>query len=82
MAAGHGQDLMNEPVIAIAQQLETQLRVRTGVIQLEAGVKYRMSSNLTLRPEYNINNINGFSVGIGVKIGVFNMGKNRYKQNL
>ena len=73
---------MNEPVIAIAQQLETQLRVRTGVIQLEAGVKYRMSSNLTLRPEYNINNINGFSVGIGVKIGVFNMGKNRYKQNL
>lgn len=51
-------------------------------IQLEAGVKYRLSSNLSFRPEYNISNINGFSVGIGVKLGVFNMGRNRYKQNL
>ena len=51
-------------------------------IQLEAGVKYRMSIKLSLRPEYNISDINGFSAGIGVKIGVFNMGRNRYKQNL
>ncbi|WP_298535384.1 hypothetical protein [uncultured Algibacter sp.] len=51
-------------------------------IQLEAGIKYRFSSKLNLRPEYNISNINGFSAGIGVKLGVFNMGRNRYKQNL
>ncbi|WP_189358990.1 hypothetical protein [Algibacter mikhailovii] len=51
-------------------------------IQLEAGVKYRMSSNLSFRPEYSLNNINGFSVGIGVKLGVFNMGRNRYKQKI
>ncbi|WP_136481041.1 hypothetical protein [Cognatitamlana onchidii] len=51
-------------------------------IQIEAGFKYRISSSLNFRPEYDINNINGFSVGIGVKLGVFNMGRNRYKQKL
>ncbi|MFI0429022.1 hypothetical protein [Mariniflexile sp. HMF6888] len=48
-------------------------------IQLEAGVKHRFSSRLNF-----VNNpltrINGFSGGIGVKIGVFNMGRNRYKK--
>jgi hypothetical protein len=51
-------------------------------IQLEAGVKYRISSKLNFNPEYDISNINGFSVGIGIKLGVFNMGRNRYKQKL
>lgn len=51
-------------------------------IQLEAGIKYRISSKFNLSPDYNINNINGFSAGIGLKLGVFNMGRNRYKQNI
>lgn len=51
-------------------------------IQLEAGVRYRFSSKLNLESEYNISNINGFSAGFGVKIGVFNMGRNRYKKQL
>jgi hypothetical protein len=49
-------------------------------IQLEAGVKYRFSSRIRLEPDYAISKINGFSTGLGVKIGVFNMGRNRYKK--
>jgi hypothetical protein len=41
-------------------------------IQVEAGIKYRLSSNLNLYPG-SIKNINGISGGIGVKFGVFNM---------
>ncbi len=50
-------------------------------LQLEAGVKYRFSSktNLTNGP---IDRINGFSGGIGVKVGVFNLGRNRYKKKI
>ncbi|MCL6267067.1 hypothetical protein [Flagellimonas myxillae] len=50
-------------------------------VQLEAGVKYRFSNKLDL--DLNpLDRINGFSGGIGVKIGVFNMGRNRYKKHL
>ncbi len=50
-------------------------------LQLEAGVKYRFTSKVDLRPN-GIDKVNGFSAGIGIKVGVFNMGKNRYKNNL
>ena len=50
-------------------------------VQLEAGIKYRFSNKLDL--DLNpLDRINGFSGGIGVKIGVFNMGRNRYKKHL
>ncbi|MEP5341324.1 MAG: hypothetical protein ABJL44_17175 [Algibacter sp.] len=51
-------------------------------IQLEAGVRHRFSSKIDLESEYNLSRINGFSAGIGLKIGVFNMGKNRYKKKI
>lgn len=51
-------------------------------IQLEAGVKYRFSSKVDFKPDFNLTRIDGFSTGIGVKIGVFNMGRNRYKKNI
>ena len=44
-------------------------------IQVEAGVKYRFSSDLSLYPG-SVNNINGFSAGLGIKFGVFNMRRN------
>lgn len=50
-------------------------------VQLEAGVKYRISTEIELNPGY-IKSINGFSAGVGVKIGIFNMGRNRYKKSL
>lgn len=50
-------------------------------LQLEAGVKHRFSSRLNLQSEYNLSRIDGYSVGIGIKVGVFNMGRNRYKKN-
>ena len=50
-------------------------------LQLEAGVKYRFSSHIDLTPN-SISRISGFSGGIGVKVGIFNMGRNRYKKNL
>ncbi|WP_129364788.1 hypothetical protein [Lutibacter sp. HS1-25] len=43
--------------------------------QFEMGVKYRLSSEFELYPE-SITNINGFTGGIGIKMGIFNMGKN------
>ncbi len=48
-------------------------------IQLEGGVKYRFSSPIDPVPTV-IENINGLSIGAGVKVGVFNLGKNRYKK--
>lgn len=50
-------------------------------VQLEAGVRYRVSTKLELDPGH-IKKINGFSAGVGVKIGIFNMGRNRYKKNI
>jgi len=50
-------------------------------LQLEASVKYRLSSRVDLSPS-SIDRINGFSGGIGIKIGVFNMGRNRYKKKV
>lgn len=50
-------------------------------LQLEAGVKYRFTSKVDLRPN-GIDNVNGFSAGLGIKVGVFNMGRNRYKKNI
>jgi len=50
-------------------------------VQLEAGVKYRLTNKIDLATS-PIKRLNGFSTGIGVKVGVFNMGKNRYKKNI
>ncbi len=50
-------------------------------VQLEAGVRYRFSSKIELT-DSPIDRINGFSGGIGIKLGIFNMGRNRYKKQL
>ncbi len=50
-------------------------------VQLEAGFRYRMSSRIELA-QSPVDRLNGFSGGIGVKLGVFNMGRNRYKKQL
>ena len=45
-------------------------------VQVEAGVKYRFSSKINL-VNSPVDRINGFSGGVGIKAGVFNMGRNR-----
>ncbi|NJB69794.1 hypothetical protein GGR42_000256 [Saonia flava] len=50
-------------------------------VQLEAGIRYRISDKIDLEPHY-IKNINGFSAGLGIRLGVFNLGRNRYKKNI
>ena len=50
-------------------------------VQLEFGVKHRFLSNLGLDLT-TIESVNGFSFGMGFKIGVFNMGRNRYKKKI
>ncbi|WP_139063714.1 hypothetical protein [Flagellimonas eckloniae] len=50
-------------------------------VQLEIGARYRFSSKIDLAPN-RIKNINGFSAGFGIKVGIFNMGRNRYKKHL
>ncbi len=49
--------------------------------QIEAGVKYRFSSKFNLHPG-TVNRINGYTFNAGIKIGVFNLGRNRYKKNI
>ncbi len=50
-------------------------------VQIEAGVKYRFSSEIELA-DSPIDRINGFTSEIGIKLGIFNMGRNRYKKKL
>lgn len=50
-------------------------------VQLEIGARYRFSSKIDLAPNA-VKNINGFSGGFGIKVGIFNMGRNRYKKHL
>ena len=50
-------------------------------LQVEAGMRYRFTSSVSLRPN-GIENVNGWSAGIGLKVGVFNLGRNRYKKNI
>ncbi|MEW7279247.1 hypothetical protein ABW636_11695 [Aquimarina sp. 2201CG1-2-11] len=49
--------------------------------QIEAGVKYRFSSKFNLHPG-TVNRINGYTFNAGIKIGIFNLGRNRYKKNI
>lgn len=46
--------------------------------QLETGIKYRLTSKYNLLP-YEEGNLNGFSIGAGLKIGIFNMGRKKRK---
>ena len=50
-------------------------------VQLEAGLKYRITSNFDLATS-PIENLNGFFGGVGIKVGIFNLGRNRYKQKI
>ena len=50
-------------------------------VQLEAGVQYRFSSKIELVPD-TIHRINGISANFGIKLGVFNLGRNRYKKSI
>lgn len=50
-------------------------------VQLEATGKYRFSSKIELEQQA-LDRINGFSAGLGIKVGIFNMGKNRYKKQI
>jgi hypothetical protein len=43
-------------------------------LQFEIGIRYRFTSQVNLYPG-SIENVNGFSGGIGLKMGVFNLGK-------
>ncbi len=47
-------------------------------VQLEAGIKYRFSGKVNFKPAYNLTRINGFSAGLGIKVGVFNIESKRY----
>ncbi|MEL6919042.1 MAG: hypothetical protein AAFO99_15100 [Bacteroidota bacterium] len=52
-------------------------------LQLEVGIRYRFSSKIDLSPDPSpLDRINGFSAGIGIKVGVFNLGRNRYKKKI
>jgi hypothetical protein len=50
-------------------------------VQIETGIKYRFSGEYDA-PLYGKGNMNGFSAGFGLKIGIFNMGrKKKVKDN-
>ena len=45
-------------------------------VQVETGIRYRISESFRL-PYYGSDNIKGFSVGLGLKIGIFNLGRKK-----
>lgn len=71
----------NVHVIGIIEPGVSALFNISRYVQLEAGVKYRFSNKIDLATS-PITNLNGFSAGFGIKLGVFNMGRNRYKNKL
>lgn len=44
--------------------------------QFETGIRYRFTSKYDVLP-YDEGNLNGFSIGAGLKIGIFNMGRKK-----
>lgn len=79
----HQEELTEEDFVCvfIAEPGVSVLYNLSRFLQLEAGIKYRLSSKIEF-PERPLDNINGFSAGIGIKMGIFNMGRNRYKKNI
>lgn len=50
--------------------------------QLETGFRYRFTSSYNLSPFKGKDNLNGFSIMVGLKLGIFNMGrKKKIKDN-
>lgn len=49
-------------------------------LQLEAGIQYRISNEVTLIDYPQIPDMNGLSLGIGIKMGVFNIGRKKMVQ--
>lgn len=58
-----------EPGVSVLYNISSYL-------QFEMGIKYRFTSNISLYPG-GVENLNGLSGGIGLKVGVFNLGKKR-----
>ena len=48
----------------------------TRYTQLETGVRYRFTSDYDLSP-FKKGNLNGFSLVVGLKVGIFNMGRKK-----
>ncbi|MBW1298179.1 hypothetical protein [Aquimarina litoralis] len=78
---GSGALTKNEDMMLVLEPGVNILYNINKFIQLETGIKYRFSSPIDLIPSDVVNNINGISFGIGIKMGVFNLGENRYKKN-
>lgn len=72
---GHGHVEEWDAFFIIEPGLSIQYSI-SRYVQLEMGATYRISSNVDLYPG-SITNINGISGNVGVKFGVFNMGRNK-----
>lgn len=75
---------LNDDEVAVLFVLEPGVSALFNInryLQLEAGIKYRLSNKIDLF-DSPVERINGFSAGIGLKVGVFNLGRNRYKKKI
>lgn len=71
----------NWPAFFIAEPGINVLFNFSRYLQLEIGGRHRLSSKFNMLPVTPVD-LNGYSFGIGVKVGVFNLGRNRYKKHL
>lgn len=76
---GSGDFSKNSDMMGVLESGVNALLNINKYIQIEGGIKYRFSSPIDPIPTV-IDNINGFSIGFGIKAGVFNLGKNRYNK--
>ncbi len=72
---GNGEIEEWEPFFVFEPGVSVQYNI-SRYLQFEMGIKYRMSSEFELFPE-GVQNINGGTGGIGLKVGIFNMGRNK-----
>lgn len=49
----------------------------TRFTQLETGIRYRFTSDYDLSPFKGKGNLNGYSIMVGLKLGIFNMGRKK-----
>lgn len=78
---GSGPFLKNSDMMGVLEPGLNALYNVNKYVQFECGLKYRFSTPIDPVPNV-IDNINGLSFIIGTKVGVFNLGKNRYKKQL
>lgn len=68
-----------DPLFLIEPGVNVVFKI-SNIIQLETGISYRVSSEISLGDQLELDDLNGWSMGIGLKMGVFNLGSRQMEK--